>query len=323
MSCGKLRRRRALHDGERLCNTNFCAQGVCCSTACAGTCASCALTGSVGTCASVPAGTGSAEPVRRPGRGDVRHRRLVQRQRRAAGSTPPARPASPASCTDDSTLTPGVDLQRERRVRRRRRRRRARRTPAAAGACKTDLHGDHRLQRRRPTSASARRARPRHDADREAEGRSDGDAVDLDANIQITNNGTTAIPMSDLTVRYWYTYDTTPIVDAGGPVQLRVRAARAVHEHLSELGRGQSRQDQRRLLLPDGVCGRGGQPAMRARPPSSVSGSTRTTGPTSRRRRATTRTTARRRSRRRPRSPSTVSASSSTVPSRRKRRRAA
>jgi hypothetical protein len=29
---------------------------------------------------------------------------------------------------------------------------------------------------------------------------------------QITNNGTTAIPMSDLTLRYWYTYDTTPVV---------------------------------------------------------------------------------------------------------------
>jgi len=32
------------------------------------------------------------------------------------------------------------------------------------------------------------------------------------ANLQITNNGTTAIPLSDLTIRYWYTYDTTPIV---------------------------------------------------------------------------------------------------------------
>ena len=30
--------------------------------------------------------------------------------------------------------------------------------------------------------------------------------------IQITNNGTTAVPMADLTVRYWYTYDTTPVV---------------------------------------------------------------------------------------------------------------
>ena len=30
--------------------------------------------------------------------------------------------------------------------------------------------------------------------------------------IQLINNGTTAIPLSQLTVKYWYTYDTTPIV---------------------------------------------------------------------------------------------------------------
>lgn len=30
--------------------------------------------------------------------------------------------------------------------------------------------------------------------------------------FQLTNNGTTAVPLSDLVVRYWYTYDTTPIV---------------------------------------------------------------------------------------------------------------
>jgi hypothetical protein len=30
--------------------------------------------------------------------------------------------------------------------------------------------------------------------------------------IQIINSGTTAVPLSQLTVRYWYTYDTTPIV---------------------------------------------------------------------------------------------------------------
>jgi hypothetical protein len=29
---------------------------------------------------------------------------------------------------------------------------------------------------------------------------------------RIKNNGTTAIPMSDLTLRYWFTYDTTPVV---------------------------------------------------------------------------------------------------------------
>ena len=32
------------------------------------------------------------------------------------------------------------------------------------------------------------------------------------ATMRITNDGTTAIPLSDLTLRYWYTYDTTPVV---------------------------------------------------------------------------------------------------------------
>jgi hypothetical protein len=34
----------------------------------------------------------------------------------------------------------------------------------------------------------------------------------LTAALQIKNVGTTAIPMSDLTVKYWYTFDTTPVV---------------------------------------------------------------------------------------------------------------
>ena len=34
--------------------------------------------------------------------------------------------------------------------------------------------------------------------------------------MQITNNGTMAVPLSDLTVRYWYTFDTLP--DGGTPV---------------------------------------------------------------------------------------------------------
>ena len=32
------------------------------------------------------------------------------------------------------------------------------------------------------------------------------------ATMQVTNNGTTAIPLADLTVRYWYSYDSTPVV---------------------------------------------------------------------------------------------------------------
>jgi len=38
------------------CNSGFCEEGVCCATACAGTCRSCALAGTLGTCSAVPAG---------------------------------------------------------------------------------------------------------------------------------------------------------------------------------------------------------------------------------------------------------------------------
>ncbi len=38
------------------CNSGNCAQGVCCATACSGTCKSCAVAGSAGTCINVPAG---------------------------------------------------------------------------------------------------------------------------------------------------------------------------------------------------------------------------------------------------------------------------
>src|SRR5262249_40363097 len=38
------------------CNSGFCAQGLCCTTACAGLCKSCAVNGSAGICTNVPAG---------------------------------------------------------------------------------------------------------------------------------------------------------------------------------------------------------------------------------------------------------------------------
>jgi hypothetical protein len=41
-------------DGD--CQSNHCAQGVCCASACSGTCFACNLPGKVGTCAAVPAG---------------------------------------------------------------------------------------------------------------------------------------------------------------------------------------------------------------------------------------------------------------------------
>jgi len=55
-SCGKKTIGTACVSGTE-CNSGFCAQGFCCNTACTGTCTSCALTGTVGTCTAVAAGT--------------------------------------------------------------------------------------------------------------------------------------------------------------------------------------------------------------------------------------------------------------------------
>jgi hypothetical protein len=54
-SCGKLPPGSPCSAGTA-CQSGFCAQGVCCNTACTGTCMSCALTGTPGTCTPVPGG---------------------------------------------------------------------------------------------------------------------------------------------------------------------------------------------------------------------------------------------------------------------------
>jgi hypothetical protein len=55
-SCGK-KMRGASCSVANECQTGFCAQGVCCDSACAGACSSCALPGALGTCSTVPNGT--------------------------------------------------------------------------------------------------------------------------------------------------------------------------------------------------------------------------------------------------------------------------
>jgi hypothetical protein len=46
-----------------MCNSGFCAQGVCCNNACAGTCSSCALSGTNGTCTSITGGQAPNPPT--------------------------------------------------------------------------------------------------------------------------------------------------------------------------------------------------------------------------------------------------------------------
>ncbi len=57
VSCG-LKHPGSSCGGNDECDSQICTEGVCCATACAGTCMSCAVVGSLGTCTAVPAGKG-------------------------------------------------------------------------------------------------------------------------------------------------------------------------------------------------------------------------------------------------------------------------
>ena len=154
-------RRRCAAAAE--CNSDLCEQGVCCATACAGICRSCALAGHRRHLRvdRAPA-TDPLQPVRRPGRVDLRHRRHLRRQRRL----PPLRQRDHLR---------RVDLQRNdvhARAHLRRRRRLRHRLPpptaapyvcGAGGTClatcdgRRRLRGAQRLHRRKLRQAAQRR----------------------------------------------------------------------------------------------------------------------------------------------------------------------
>jgi len=211
MSCGKLPLGATCTMGAE-CNSTFCEQGVCCSTACAGTCASCALTGSAGTCSSVPSGSDPLSQCADQGIAtcgtDGSCNGSGACRRYATGTV-----CVPASCTG-STLTPNA-------------------TCNASGTCATPS-----TQSCVPYGCNTNSCKTSCTTTTDCSGTpyvcvgtTCANATNLTVKLkvdptvsvqwittamQITNNGTMAVPLSDLTVRYWYTFDTLP--DGGTPV---------------------------------------------------------------------------------------------------------
>jgi hypothetical protein len=206
MSCGKLA------DGQPCtmaneCAHNFCQQGVCCATACAGTCASCALAGTLGTCASVPSGSDPLGQCADQGMAtcgtDGSCNGSGACRKYAAGTV-----CVPATCTG-STQTPNATCNASN----------ACVTPANVscvpyacgtnGACRptcstaTDCSGAPYVCIGSTCTANTMLTVKLKNPDTTA------NPQWLTMALQITNNGTTAIPLSDLTVRYYYTYDIT------------------------------------------------------------------------------------------------------------------
>jgi hypothetical protein len=191
-----------------MCNSTFCAQEVCCSTACAGLCSSCALAGSVGSCAAVPAGQDPLNQCEDQGVAtcgtDGSCNGSGACRRYAAGTV-----CVPQSCSG-SVRTPNATCNSSGMCV----------TPATqpcapygctGGACRTtcatttDCSGAPFVCLG-TTCTNATNITVRLKGDMAAS------LTWKTAAYQIVNNGTMAIPLSDLTIRYWYTYDSTPIV---------------------------------------------------------------------------------------------------------------
>jgi len=213
MSCGKLPNGAAC-TAPAMCNSGFCAQGVCCSTACnTGICSSCALAGSLGVCSSVPAGQ---DPLNQctdnlaatcgtdgSCNGSGACRMYGAGTQCVAATCTGSTLTSARTCNGTGTCQAATTSS-------------CMAYACGTGACKTtctttaDCSGPP-YTCLGMTCTNATNLTVRLKAANMA-----ASTVWITQTFQITNNGTTAIPLSDLVVRYWYTYDTTPIVPQTG-----------------------------------------------------------------------------------------------------------
>jgi hypothetical protein len=208
-TCGLLPNGHACATGPS-CGSGFCAQNVCCASACTGTCLSCDVTGSVGKCVDVPAGRSSLTQCVDQGAPACKLDGLCDGnggcQQYASGT-----PCAAATCSG-STLQPAS-------------------TCSGSGACVAPttsscvpyLCGTGACKK--TCTANTDCAAPAYICS--------GTHCVLAANltvkthtlngsnpqwiyfdIQITNTGSSAIALSQLTAKYWYTYDTPPAVVA-------------------------------------------------------------------------------------------------------------
>jgi hypothetical protein len=204
-SCGLLST-GATCTADAMCNSGHCAQGVCCATTCTANCSSCAIAGSIGTCIAVPAGQ---DPLNQctdataatcgtngfcDGSGGC--------QKYASGTTCIAQSCAtstyhPASTcnTSGTCVTPATSSC----------------TPFICGtnACKTTCTADTDCISAAYMCAGGTCIQAVNITVQLTNGGTPAVTQSIYYDVRVTNNGTTAIPMSQLTIRYWYTWDDT------------------------------------------------------------------------------------------------------------------
>ena len=185
-------------------------QGVCCASACTGTCLSCAVAGSVGKCVDVPAGQSSLTQCVDQGAPACKLDGLCDGsgacQQYASGT-----PCAAASCSG-STLQPASTCSGSGAC-----------VPPATSSCVPYLCGTGACKK--TCTANTDCAAPAYicsgthcvlaaNLTVKTHTLNGADPQWIYFDIQITNTGSSAIALSQLTVKYWYTYDTPPAVVA-------------------------------------------------------------------------------------------------------------
>ena len=185
------------------CASGFCVDGVCCATLCGATCKSCAVAGSLGTCINVPEGQDPRNVCVDAGAATCGFDGACNGSG-ACRLHSPGTPCTPAICSG-STFTPA-------------------RTCNGTGTCQTATTSSCQPY---ACGASACRTSCTSNADCRSPNICVGTscmpnpflkvqymAADIDATGQVVkphfkvfNNGTSAVALSSLTIRYWYALD--------------------------------------------------------------------------------------------------------------------
>ncbi len=202
MSCGLLANGSTCTVGSA-CNSGFCQQGVCCATACAGNCSSCAIARSVGTCVVVPAGQDPLDQCADGGKaacgldgscdGSGNCQRYASGTQCAAASCSASTSQAAATCNGNGTcMTPAT----------------SRCTPYACGAsaCRTSCGANSDCASAAYVCTGGRCVLAAN-VTVKTHTLNAGNLQWIYFDIQVTNTGTAAIPLSQLTVSYWYTWE--------------------------------------------------------------------------------------------------------------------
>ena len=227
-------------DGD--CANNVCAQGVCCASVCNTTCRSCALAGTLGTCTNVAAGQDPLNQCTDAGAASCGNDgtcngagacRLYVTGTQCAAPTCSGSTATPARTCNGSGTCQAVSTSNC--------------SPFACGTgvCRTTCASNADCTSPNVCLGSVCAPNPNLKV-QYRRGRHQPDDQAIKPHFKVVNSGTSAVELSTLTIRYWYTIDTP---GRRRELAVRLRGAR-LQQHHPQQRHAVTDTNERRSLLP-------------------------------------------------------------------------